>query len=173
MSDIEYFPTSREQIEGRAKERQATMTTNQTDLDKCDTCDKPRWNHRMSDHEFVEPWTTPPTPDAGGGEWRTGKGGGLECFRVYGPSGLIAKTRYAEDAARIVADHNAVPKLEDAVRNLLDTITRMQDGGAVTFTEDKQRIRIADDLVRNLAADQAALSTLKPDTVKGGGQGAI
>jgi hypothetical protein len=42
-----------------------------------------------------------------GKEWRTGRGGGLENCRVYGPNNeLIANTREASDATQIVHDHN-------------------------------------------------------------------
>jgi hypothetical protein len=78
----------------------------------------------------MTPNTQQPTLDTEE-EWRVGRGGGLEIYRVYDSEGrLIAKTRYSHDAAQIVSDHNAAKSqalLVEALRfqriALVDLIT--------------------------------------------------
>jgi hypothetical protein len=106
-------------------------------------------------HLVVEP-CTPPAPETGG--WQqinstvyelTTNERGEQVNRwsanVQGPR--LRPGESEEIAARIIADHAAVPRLVRCVQDLLGVITHLQDQNAVTWPDEKEKIRWAESIL--------------------------
>jgi hypothetical protein len=122
-------------------------------------CTKPKGHEVGHDMASYGP-ETPTQPAPAGGEWR------VEAEPVHGWRVIESATGrkvagniyYEEDARQIVAEHNAMPKLVEALQELVDLMEEVRQGEYVpdSFTTQPARIALA-----------ALATTTQPDAGEG------
>jgi len=163
----------REAVLGRGERKAMTAAT--SDNDRCAyyhsgiqmSCGGQRRFHseRYKDHDFVEPRQQPTQPAPDGGEWSYRVRVNEIDADLLGNGSYIGVV-HAKYAAQIVADHHAVPKLVEALRQIKRKVNNAVLAGYARTSSYVVELSDVEALI-DVALDSA--TTTQPDAGEGQG----